>query len=111
MDKAIKKRLSLLEMGLKQETCFCLVQLPDGTKTEKPVEEWYQNASEWRFLRMTRDSSNRTAVLLVLAAIGSECAQSMELSENSETAARLKADANYCLEVYNKKPKRKDFEQ
>lgn len=105
MDKAIKKRLSLLEMGLEQETCFCLVQLPDGTKTEKPIEEWYQKSPEWRFLRMTRGKSN-AAVLLVLAAIGNECAEMAEQAGDSEAAARLTAEANCYLEEYNKRMNR-----
>ena len=101
MDKAIKKRLSLLEMGLKRDTCFCLVQLPDGSEAEKTIEDWYQHSSEWRFLKMTRGGNN-SAVLLVLAAIGNECAETAELSGDSEAAARLTAEAEGYLSEYKR---------
>ena len=102
MDKAIKKRLSLLEMGLNRETCFCLVQLPDGSEAEKTIEDWYQHSSEWRFLKMTRESGNSSAVLLVLAAIGNECAEEAELLGDSEAAARLTAEAEGYLSEYKR---------
>lgn len=101
MDKAIRKRLSLLELGLKPNTCFCIVKLPDGTQAEKTMEEWYQNSAEWRLIRMTKGGNN-AAVMLLLAAIGNECAESAMQAGDVAGAARLTAEAAHYLAEYER---------
>lgn len=101
MDKAFKKRLDLLENGLKPETCFCLVTLPDGTQTEKTVEDWYQNSASWHFVRFTRGGSI-SAVWLLLATIGQECAESAREAGYHESAERMTAEAENCLAQYKR---------
>ena len=50
---------------------------------------------------MTRGGNN-SAVLLVLAAIGNECAETAELSGDSEAAARLTAEAEGYVAEYKR---------
>ena len=102
MNEPIKKRLSELESVLKPKTCFCMVEMQDGTQAEKPIEEWYEHRHEWHWLRMTR-GGNIGAVLLVLAAIDDEVAEHCMQIGDTAGALEMTVEAARFVAEYERR--------
>jgi hypothetical protein len=101
-NESIKKRLAALKSQIEPETCFCLVELPDGTEAEKSMDEWFEHRREWRWKRMTRGGDN-AAVLLLLAAINDEVAEDAMEKGDTAAAARLTAESAQFLAQYERR--------
>jgi hypothetical protein len=101
MNEAIKKRLAALKSQIVPETCFCLVELPDGTEAEKEIGEWYEHRREWTFKRMSK-GKDISAVMLVLAAIDDEVAEDAMEKGDTATAAHFTASAACYLAEYER---------
>lgn len=99
---AIRKRLAALQSQIVPETCFCLVELPDGTEAEKSIDEWWEHRKEWRWKKMTR-GGDVSAVLLVLAAIYDEVAEDAMRKGDTAAAARMTAESAQFLAQYERR--------
>lgn len=101
-NESVKKRLAALKSQIVPETCFCLVELPDGTEAEKSIDEWWEHRKEWSWKKMTR-CGDVSAVLLVLAAINDEVAEDAMRKGDTAAAARLTAESAQFLAQYERR--------
>lgn len=102
MNATIRKHLDALKSQIEPETCFCLVELPDGTEAEKSIDEWWEHRKEWSWKKMTR-GGDVSAVLLVLAAINDEVAEDAMRKGDTAAAARLTAESAQFLAQYERR--------
>lgn len=99
---SIENDLAALRAQIEPETCFCLVELPDGTRAEKPIEEWVMHRGEWSWQGIVRGGDN-AAVMLMLAVVNDEAAEAAMEKGDQAAALRLTAASAHFLAQYERR--------
>jgi hypothetical protein len=107
MKGEIKTRLELLEKALRPKAQVVTVELPDGSKAQKPAAEWWEHRREWPLASFDdQDNSGGLALLLVFADMFDHGIEEARGVGDTTEVERLTAERDDMLQMYFGRPEK-----